>query len=66
MLFFIFPDGSVGTDSSRKEAVRRFRSFEKGEEIDFDDFNSKPALSLSTPVPASDSVSASDDFPDNS
>ena len=63
MLFFIFPDGSVGTDSSRKEAVRRFRSFEKGEEIvDFDD-NLFPDDS----VPVSDSTFASDDFPaDNS
>ena len=60
MIPFILPDGSVALAASMKEAVRRFREFEKGEEIvDFDD-NSFPNDSVS------DSTSASDDFPDNS
>jgi len=59
MIPFILPDGSVALAASMKEAVRRFREFEKGEEIvDFD------ALSLSTSAPAS--ASASDDSSDNS
>ena len=60
VIIFVFPDGSIGVASSRREAIRRFKSFEKGEEIDFDDFNSKPALSLSASVSASVSASASD------
>jgi len=59
VIIFVFPDGSVGLASTQREAIRRFKSFEKGEEvIDFD------ALSLSSS--ASVSAPASDDSSDNS
>ena len=61
VIIFVFPDGSVGLASTQREAIRRFKSFEKGEEIvDFD------ALSLSTSASASAPASASDDSSDNS
>jgi len=63
VIIFVFPDGSVGLASTQREAIRRFKSFEKGEEvIDFDALS----LSSSASVSASDSASASDDSSDNS
>jgi len=63
MIPFILPDGTIALASSMKEAGRRFREFEKGEEIvDFDALS----LSSSASVSAPDSASVSDDSSDNS